>query len=170
MTEQAQAAELVGLRPEMEKQWGAMVQDALEFPEGPDRQGAMLKIAQITILINALGSGQTPEQTLAMVDPKIDLVMAVDIVRDVAALAVRGEEFRLWWNAWHDRVHPDDLGVPAPSKGAKKEIFNPGLVNFNGNWVQIMARFDPTTPLTKRGDYGEIVKNAIRSAGLAIKG
>jgi hypothetical protein len=164
-----ETAVLQGLKPGMEKKWKGMVEDALEFPEGGDRQGAVLKIAQIGVLINALGQGQAPAEVIRLLDPKVDLVLAVDVVRDVCALSVRGEEFRLWWNAWHDRVHDDDKAVVA-GRESRREIFNPGLICFNGKPVQIMAKFDPATPLTKRKDYGEIVKNAIRSAGLSVKG
>jgi hypothetical protein len=159
------AVEIKGIKPEMQETWKKHIAECLDLPE-PDRQAVLFTLAQVAQVVEALSRDVAPGESVKNLDPKVDLIVAANLAQVVSEVSVRGEEFRLWWNAWHDRTHPDDTN---PARKSRREVFNPGLINVKGHPVQIMARFDPEEPLTKRADYSEIVKNAIKSAGISIK-
>lgn len=162
MAEQAEeTGEHPGIRPEMVAEWKKYVQDAIENEPGDARAYALLLLAQVSALIRGLAEGLAPSEVIKLIQPNTSYVMMSPLLQAVCAFSVRGEDFRLWWNEWHDRVHPDDEAPPA-DRPSQRLIFKPWQINVKGRTLQLTGAFDPTTPLTKSPKYLENVNAVIK--------
>ena len=151
-----------GIRPEMEAAWSGFIKEAIEEEPGDPRAYALLLIKQVSALIRGLDAGLAPAEVLKLVEPNTSYVMMGAVIQNTVAFSVRGEEFRLFWNAWHDRVHPDDE-TPPVGREPQRAIFKPWQINVKGRTLQLTGVFDPSEPLTKSPKYLENVNTAIRA-------
>lgn len=102
-----------GIKPEMQEDWKKYVDDAIANDPGEPRNYALLILAQVSALIKGLSQGLAPIEVIKLVQPNTTFIMMSPLLQAVCAFSVRGEEFRMWWNEWHDRVCPADVPEPA---------------------------------------------------------
>lgn len=98
-----------GIKPEMQKLWKKHVAETINADPGEGRQYGLMALEQIGLLLNALHQGMAPSEVVKLVAPNTSLIMMEPIIKNVIVFSVRGEDFRLWWNEWHDRIHPGDV-------------------------------------------------------------
>jgi len=98
-----------GIKPEMKEDWKKYVDDAIANDPGEPRNYALLILAQVSALIKGLHQGLAPIEVIKLVQPNTTFIMMSPLLQAVCAFSVRGEEFRMWWNEWHDRVCPGDV-------------------------------------------------------------
>lgn len=156
-----------GIRPEMKEDWLKYVKDAIENDPGDERNYALSILKQVSTLIRALSTGLAPIEVLKLVEAGTSFVQMPMILQSVMAFSVRGDEFRLWWNQWHDRVCPtdvtdikfEDMTVDQRKvwNARQRPVFNPWQVNINGKVAQLTGAFDPGEPITKTPKYLESV-------------
>jgi len=169
-TEQALQEEHPGIKPEMQAEWKKFVENAIGLEPGVPREGAIKLLKQVSLLLQDLSLGRTMEQVIADVEPATKWAVMSLILQLTITYSTRGEELRLWWNAWNNRTHPDDVKAPTDREPVRL-IFLPWEVTYNGKRLTLDGTFDPAVPLTKHPQYLELVNAAIqakRAAAAAI--
>jgi hypothetical protein len=142
---------------EKREEWRQEVEVTINMSPGEERSYGLAIIAEMSKIIIALGDGATMEEALSKVEPGITYMQIGQIVQGVVVYSPRGEDFRRWWNAWHDRV-------PPPEAEKARVIFNPSRIKYNGKTLIIIGVFDPKLPLTKNPKYPDLVKMAVEAA------
>lgn len=109
MTENLNLEKHPGILPDMQENWARHVENLISGDPGDDRESNLSLLAQVSTMIKALDAGMTPHEVLKLVQPTTSFVAMGPILSNIVVFSVRGEEFRLWWNEWHDRVDPSDI-------------------------------------------------------------
>lgn len=174
MAEQKQVnADFPGIKKEMRSEWVKSVELAINLDPGVKRDAALTAIRKIGTLIKALSRKKTtPVEVIALVEAGTEFREMPFILQSVIAFSDRGEEFRLWWNEWHDRTSPSDI-PPVPFdempehiqlqwNARPKPVFNPWHINLLGKIVPMPGSFDPSVPLTKSPQYLENVNALVK--------
>ncbi len=102
-----------GIKPEFKDRWKKYVDEAISNDPGEPRNFALMILAQVSTLIKGLDSGLAPIEVLKLIMPNTSVIFMPQILHPVVVFSLRGDEFRLWWNEWHDRVCPTDVPEPA---------------------------------------------------------
>lgn len=162
-----------GIRPHMKVEWKKYVDETIANEPGDARNYALLLLKQVSTVIRALDQGMAPIEVIKLIEPNTSYVMMSAILQSSIAFSVRGEEFRLWWNEWHDRTCPDDVPEVAVEQmsEAQKEawdrrpraIFKPWQINVKGKTLQLTGSFDPSEAITKTERYLANVNAAIKA-------
>lgn len=97
-----------GVKPEMQAVWKKHVAETISADPGEGRQYGLMVLEQVGLMLKALATGMAPSEVVKLVQPNTTFVMMEAVVKNIAVFSVHGEAFRLWWNSWHERVHPSD--------------------------------------------------------------
>lgn len=135
--------EFAGVRAEAQEEWKGYVEDKIST-EGDLRIPALEALGLVSAMIKGLHTGITPSEAISLIPAGTDFKIMPLVIQSVVAFSVRGDEFRLWWNEWHDRNG--------------EGTFNPWQVNVLGRIARLQGGFDPLVPLTKSPQYAESVK------------
>lgn len=171
------ANDLPGIAQEKKAEWIKNIEEIIGGDPGDKRDEGLRLLAKSSAVISALAAGADAISALSGL-ADIEFSLMVPIIKNVASFSSRGEEFRLRWNEWHERVNPGDI-LPKPLEtmtDAERAswdrrwvrhidgdyrwmppIFLPWHVNIVGNTVTLDGTFDPSTPLTKSPSYMEKV-------------
>lgn len=167
-----------GIKPDRMADWMKFVEESIGNDPGEPRNYALLLLAQVSTMIKGLDQGLAPIEVLKLVQPNTTFVMMSPLLQVVMTFSVRGAEFRLWWNEWHDRVNPGDVpDIPVEQMTLEQRkkwdarwfvetddgprerppVFNPWQIHIVGKVAQLVGTFDPSEPLTKSPKYMENV-------------
>lgn len=128
-----------GIKPDMKADWKKYEEDAIGTEDKKKRE-VMLRILAISSnFIKALSDGIHPIDVIKRVPAETHYVIMTHVIQTTAIFSVRGEEFRVRWNGWHDRQNSG--------------IFFPWIVNILGREAQLDGIFDPYEPLTNSPTY-----------------
>lgn len=149
--EESKVAVVSFIKDGKRKEWDRFVETSIDQSDPEKKRYAVFILTEVGKMLTALGQGTAPAEVVKLASQETTLMQIGVIVINVVVFSNRGEEFRAWWNQWHDRSHP-------------KSIFNASQINVKGHSLTLVGKFDPELPLTKHPKYLEIVNAAIEAA------
>ena len=131
----------------MENDWQEFVDHSIDTPGGQEREYALVVLGQASAALAVLGAGGSPEKVISRIDPQVTLIQAKELAQTIVRFSPRGEEFRVFWNEWHERDHPS-------------MIYDPSRVTVGDQTLILIAPFDSKLPITRSPGFENIVKAA----------